>query len=1211
MPPGVEIATNDKATYDIDDEFTVRCTSNRFKLAGPGHLKCIEVDFQGAWNREVPKCVEKLCQDITLEHGSVVLSGNSIGGEASFSCNEGFDLQGASTATCVEGAGSEDDPSWDSVPVCKDITCPRFDKREDEYYSIIDGTDQIRVYVNEWNAQDANGPVTVSCNLKLGRAYDFTADCVFTCTASDAFGNTCEAEFTIFVNKKSCGEPPELDNGSRTGNGRLIGETVTYSCNPGFEDEGGEKTITCKLPAKTNDPIADFNAQPSWTAGPGSCRRKSCGKLNDPANGNVQDNPRTFESEATYSCNDGFELSGEPTRTCESNNNGGVQWSGDAPTCNRKSCGKLNDPANGNVQDNPRTFESKATYSCNDGYELSGEPTRTCESDNNGGVQWSGDAPTCNRMSCGKLNDPENGNVQDNPRTFESEATYSCNDGYELSGEPTRTCESNNNGGVQWSGDAPTCNRKSCGKLNDPANGNVQDDPRTFESEATYSCNDGFELSGEPTRTCESNNNGGVEWSGDAPTCNRKSCGKLNDPENGNVQDNPRTFESEATYSCNDGYELSGEPTRTCESDNNGGVQWSGDAPTCNRMSCGKLNDPENGNVQDNPRTFESEATYSCNDGYELSGEPTRTCESDNNGGVQWSGDAPTCNRMSCGKLNDPENGNVQDNPRTFESEATYSCNDGYELSGEPTRTCESDNNGGVQWSGDAPTCNRMSCGKLNDPENGNVQDNPRTFESEATYSCNDGYELSGEPTRTCESDNNGGVQWSGDAPTCNRMSCGKLNDPENGNVQDNPRTFESEATYSCNDGYKLSGEPTRTCESDNNGGVQWSGDAPTCNSMSCGKLNDPENGNVQDNPRTFESEATYSCNDGFELSGEPTRTCESDNNGGVQWSGDAPTCNRMSCGKLNDPENGNVQDNPRTFESEATYSCNDGFELSGEPTRTCESDNNGGVQWSGDAPTCNRMSCGKLNDPENGNVQDNPRTFESEATYSCNDGFELSGEPTRTCESNNNGGVQWSGDAPTCNPKSCGEPDDLENGNVGSNSNTFGDTATYSCNDGYDLEGEPTRTCESNNNDGVQWSGDAPTCKAKSCGEPDDLENGNVESDSNTLGDTATYSCNDGYDLEGEPTRTCESNNNGGVEWSGDAPTCKPKSCGEPDDLENGNVESDSNTLGDTATYSCNDGYDLEGEPTRTCESNNNGGVEWSGDAPTCKRKLNRLDSK
>ena len=55
-------------------------------------------------------------------------------------------------------------------------------------------------------------------------------------------------------------------------------------------------------------------------------------------------------------------------------------------------CGSLTDPANSQVDLTSRTtFNQTATYSCNTGYNLTGDSTRTCQATGN----WSGSAPTC------------------------------------------------------------------------------------------------------------------------------------------------------------------------------------------------------------------------------------------------------------------------------------------------------------------------------------------------------------------------------------------------------------------------------------------------------------------------------------------------------------------------------------------------------------------------------------------------------------------------------------------------------------------------------------------------------------------------------------------------------------------------------------------------------------------------------------------------
>ena len=57
-------------------------------------------------------------------------------------------------------------------------------------------------------------------------------------------------------------------------------------------------------------------------------------------------------------------------------------------------------------------------------------------------------------------------------------------------------------------------------------------------------------------------------------------------------------------------------------------------------------------------------------------------------------------------------------------------------------------------------------------------------------------------------------------------MYCGSLPDPGNGSVNHTAgTTFGQTATYSCNTGYNLVGDSTRTCQASGN----WSGSAPTC----------------------------------------------------------------------------------------------------------------------------------------------------------------------------------------------------------------------------------------------------------------------------------------------------------------------------------------------------------------------------------------------
>ena len=62
-----------------------------------------------------------------------------------------------------------------------------------------------------------------------------------------------------------------------------------------------------------------------------------------------------------------------------------------------------------------------------------------------------------------------------------------------------------------------------CDALSDPANGTVSITGTGVGDTATYSCDEGYELSGSGTLTCQLNG----EWSGSPPTCEGKHSIKL------------------------------------------------------------------------------------------------------------------------------------------------------------------------------------------------------------------------------------------------------------------------------------------------------------------------------------------------------------------------------------------------------------------------------------------------------------------------------------------------------------------------------------------------------------------------------------------------------------------------------------------------------------------------------------------------------------
>ncbi len=137
--------------------------------------------------------------------------------------------------------------------------------------------------------------------------------------------------------------------------------------------------------------------------------------------------------------------------------------------------------------------------------------------------------------------------------------------------------------------------------------------------------------------------------------------------------------------------------------------------------------------------------------------------------------------------------------------------------------------------------CLVVDCGSLT-VTNGAVNTSTGTsFNMNATYSCDFGYNLSGTNTRTCQADR----MWSSSEPSCDStlsslvhyvqcfffpavVTCLTLTDPTNGMVDVLNNNFGTVANYSCDTGYMLTGDVIRVCEVNGD----WSGSEPTCDSM-------------------------------------------------------------------------------------------------------------------------------------------------------------------------------------------------------------------------------------------------------------------------------------------------------------------------------------------------------------------------------------------
>ncbi|XP_021927670.1 uncharacterized protein LOC110833660 isoform X3 [Zootermopsis nevadensis] len=150
-----------------------------------------------------------------------------------------------------------------------------------------------------------------------------------------------------------------------------------------------------------------------------------------------------------------------------------------------------------------------------------------------------------------------------------------------------------------------------------------------------------------------------------------------------------------------------------------------------------------------------------------------------------------------------------------------------------------------------------------------------------------------------------------------------------------------------------------------------------------------------------------------------------------------------------------------------------------------------------------------------------------------------------------------------------CGEPEEPVAGHVVVGSDGV---AIYSCDFGYRLLAEPNRTCE---RDG-HWMGHAPQCEEIVCDSPPTPLFGFLDgAELRTrypYNSRVRYRCRSGYIIWGNTTSVCTEL---GI-WSGNAPQCKPITCGYPQHFPNSEVQLlNQSTLWNTlATYTCKAGY-------------------------------------
>ena len=773
---------------------------------------------------------------------------------------------------------------------------------------------------------------------------------------------------------------------------------------------------------------------------------------------------------------------------------------------------------------------------CNNGYEIQGEATITCTRR----YQWSS-RPNCTEIICVNYTLPTNSNIEPstpNGLTYNTNITVTCNPGFDLTGDGVVNCMADGN----WS-TSPTCNIKSCPNFTIPENSQISPIyPATvYNSFYAVICDEGYDISGENNVTCLANGT----WSAQ-PTCNATVCVNYTIPGNSFIEPpvvSGHKYQTNITVTCIAGYDIDGENIVMCMADGN----WSA-SPICNIKSCPNYTIPENSHI--NPAspdiTYGSSYIVLCDDGYEPDGDTNVTCGAD----ATWSPN-PECVEADCEGVtfNKPDNSKVLERNNTH---LQLECEEGYNITGNEIVVCEKS-----RWS-TAPNCTIVSCGELKDPSNGAIDSTGVTYLKTAILKCNQGFTPKNSETFLCLATG----KWN-DTAECELVNCSSPELPANAEAI---RVTSTEygtrmANITCKEGFETESSVDITCSETGN----WIG-VPSCEIVVC--VEDPyiENGNIGADitisDREYGDIVMIICIEGYEVETNSSVKCEANGT----WSG-LKNCSLVDCGMFNGTlANGTVLNvTGTTFDERVHFECDQGFLLIGEAYITCLQNGS----W-GNPPICEEISCQDPAITHGTYRKHNGSIYEVE----CVDGFPLIGSNFIECRTDGS----WN-EIPLCKEVICANYTEgpLNGGIVKITGTRYGDTVTFFCDAGFNLNGSESILCDENGDWELQ-----PVCEITFCGDPPVPMNGFLLTDELTSFNTTLYAkCNTGYFLNGSDGTTCGESG----KWSV-LGVCVPYDCGNITvfGLYKELTYSNGTSYGSVATIECAQNYTLRSEDSAVC---------------------------
>ncbi|XP_041860037.1 sushi, von Willebrand factor type A, EGF and pentraxin domain-containing protein 1-like isoform X1 [Melanotaenia boesemani] len=452
----------DGETY-IGEKVFAKCNQG-YVVKGMGFMTCERT----GWSGEFPSCVEGVVEttcstpsvDNSLQKGGDDAV-HRVGDSLSFTCRQGFQLDGAQQITCgPDGQWQPRSPLCLPAPI-KTVEPPlRKGGGCGTPETIVGSNVNLVDKYAAMTAFSSGDKVYYTCDLGYVAAGGYKGR---RCVDGKWTKLTLKCEQGVSVPsvvKITC-PTPSVDNSLQKGGDvavHQVGESLRFTCRQGFHLVGPQQ-ITCGPEGQWQPPSPRCLPVPIKTVEPPLRKEGGCGAPETiegkSSNVNLVDKYAAMtafssDDKVYYTCDVGYiAAGGSRIRRCI-----GGKWTKLTLKCERKLCGHAGEIQNGQFVYTGIEFGDTATAKCNEGFNMIGKATRNCMA-----LGWDGRAPVCEAVVCPEPNvsNAVRKDVQEPPYRYKTAIRYKCGAGT-LVGPNEIWCTKDGT----WSSSPPVCRELGC-----------------------------------------------------------------------------------------------------------------------------------------------------------------------------------------------------------------------------------------------------------------------------------------------------------------------------------------------------------------------------------------------------------------------------------------------------------------------------------------------------------------------------------------------------------------------------------------------------------------------------------------------------------------------------------------------------------------------------------------------------------------------------